>query len=808
MPRALSPVRWLLLALTLLTVMPSSHAAAPDETPVVVVTPSEWPELAGGRELGLSGEVTVKVWAPPGESWSAAVDDDVLTLTLAKPVAEGLPTWRALGTVSLPAGRPVKFVSRLGAEAAAARPKGAPTPVPAFVALTRDPRADLSRWLDVARGRIDGVAPPADLRCTTVRTNQQGADWRPPTDPVVWRDRAQALREQLQVTLGLWPLPERAPLEPEVFGKVERDGYTIEKVVLRTLPGHTLSGNLYRPVGVRGRVPAILCPHGHWEDGRVNSEVQQRCIRWAKLGCVVFLYDMVGYNDTKAFGHEFLNARLDRWGFSLAGLQTWNSLRVVDFLTGLPDVDPARIGCTGESGGGTQTFLLTALDPRIAVAAPVVMVSEYFQGGCVCENCSGLRHGTDNVEIAALAAPRPMKLVGATGDWSVNTTTKVDPAIRKVYELTGHGDRLSADVFTAPHNYNKTSREAVYAFMARWLLGITDPEATREGEQTPEQPEDLWTFTSAHPAPADRKSPAELEAELVRQQSTALDRLSPGEDGARWQADRRFLATAHRVRVGLVNPAAAELTATAVRRADREGLAIHHGRVGRTVTGEAIPVVRLIPAKSTGRLTVVMHPAGKAGLVGPDGAPTPLVRALLDRGQEVVGFDPLLVGESADPAAPSDRRPDTRHATTYNKVLAADRVQDLATVLAWARSLDGIRQTNLIGTAGTGPLVLLARPLLIEVARTAVDLDGFDYGDGSADVPAGLDLPGVLQFGGLSGASALAAPAPLRIARPGGSFHRDRAERAYGHAGSLGQIQVEGSAFEPEALARWIADGE
>ena len=206
----------------------------------------------------------------------------------------------------------------------------------------------------------------------------------------------------------------KTPLNPQVYGKLDRDGYTIEKVVLETFPGFTLSGNLYRPARATGKVPGMLCPHGHWEDGRVNPEVQQRCIRWAKLGCVVFMYDMVGYNDSKPFTHAFLNDRLRRWGLSLPTLQTWNSIRALDWLTSLPDVDVARIGCTGESGGGTQTFLLTALDDRIKVSAPVVMVSDTFQGGCVCENAAGLRHGTDNVEFAAMCAPRPLILVGAT----------------------------------------------------------------------------------------------------------------------------------------------------------------------------------------------------------------------------------------------------------------------------------------------------------------------------------------------------------------------------------------------------------
>ena len=130
------------------------------------------------------------------------------------------------------------------------------------------------------------------------------------------------------------------------------------------------------------------------------------------------------------------------------------------------------------------------------------MVSDTFQGGCVCENAAGLRHGTDNVEFAAMCAPRPMFLVGATGDWTKLTMERAYPAIRGVYSLVGSTDRVGAQVFDFPHNYNQTTRNAVYAAMGRWLLGIDEPEKTREGKQQPEKPEDLLTFDSVHPAPA------------------------------------------------------------------------------------------------------------------------------------------------------------------------------------------------------------------------------------------------------------------------------------------------------------------
>src|SRR5262249_47159507 len=407
------------------------------------------------------------------------------------------PRGRSRGAVELPGEEPVRIVvvgpaprkpkeessDATAKKSEASKKKGeekpAPVPVPAMLALSTDPSYDPSAALDLVRGRLDSVDPPPDPRRTHVRTNQQGADFRPPATVQAWRDRAKAVREQMLVAEGLWPFFPKTPLHARVAGKLERHGYTIEKVVLETFPGFTLSGNLYRPVRKPGKLARVLCPHGHWKDGRVNPEVQQRCIRWAKLGAVVFMYDMVGYNDSKPFGHAFSNDRLHRWGLSLVTLQTWNSIRALDWLTSLPDVDPARIGCTGESGGGTQTFLLTAIDDRVKVAAPVVMVSDSFQGGCTCENSPGLRHGTANGAFRAPAAPRPLKLVGVSGDWTAKTMTNAFPALRGVYRLIGVPDRVSADVFDFPHNYNQTSRNAIYAFMAPRLLGLDDTDRTK-----------------------------------------------------------------------------------------------------------------------------------------------------------------------------------------------------------------------------------------------------------------------------------------------------------------------------------------
>lgn len=804
-----------------------ASAAADEPSPPMsrLLTASDLAQLTRGIALPAGTRFTLKVWAPARQVWTLRTEGAKLILTARNEGKDESPRWQVAGhaaadasgsvRIEIPAARslePAKAKTKADAkEKAKAKGKSAaskPDPLPALVAITTDPAYDPGAALELMRGRLDTVSPPADPRRTEVRTNQQGAEFHAPVSVQAWHERARAVREQLLVALGLWPMFPKTPMHPQVYGKLERDGYTIEKVVLGTLPGFTLSGNLYRPVGKTGKVPVVLCPHGHWADGRVNPELQQRCIRWAKLGCVVFLYDMVGYVDSKPFGHAFLNDRLRRWGLSLATLQTWNSIRALDWVTSLPDVDPSRVGCTGESGGGTQTFLLTAIDDRIKVAAPVVMVSDSFQGGCVCENAAGLRIGTDNVEFAALAAPRPMKLVGASGDWTAKTMTNAFPTLRSVYALTGVPDRLSADVFDFPHNYNQTTRNAVYAFMAYWLLGIDDSQNTREGPQTPEKPEDLRTFNAEHPAPVDRKTPAELEAELVRLADSQLDSLAPAGSAAAWEASRTLLATSLKVRTGIVNPTPAELAATTVRRATRDRLTVIHAHVGRRSLGERIPVVRLIPANATGRLTLVATPHGKQGLVTAAGKPTALVQALLDRGQSVVGFDPLLVGESLDPSAPARRRPDTVHFDTYNPALAADQMQDLATVLAWARAQPDVREVSVVGAGLAGAQVLVARPALQGLARTAIDLDNFDPGDGSSNLPAALDLPGLLQFGGVKSAAAQCAPAPLWIHRAPPAFDRSWPERAYTFAGADGALKVQAERAAASDLARWIDTGE
>ena len=328
-----------------------------------------------------------------------------------------------------------------------------------------------------------------------------------------WQARAKEIREHVLVSCGLWPMPEKTPVMANVFGKVERDGYSIEKVYIETLPGFYLGGNLYRPLGRgKGPFPAILNPHGHWKEGRLgdtkDGSTSGRCISFARQGMIAFCYDMVGYNDT-VFGdysgatpqnhyqrhHSFATGKDNLlWNISLMGLQTWNSIRALDFIASLPDADTRRLACTGESGGGTQTFMLGSVEDRLAAQAPIVMVSHTMQGGCQCENAPGLRVEYSNMEIAAAAATRPQILVAATGDWTKDTPTVEGPAIENIYQLFNAGDKFHYVRFDFGHNYNQTSREAVYAWFGKWLLKNNNPDSLKEPPFKKEADADLWVF--------------------------------------------------------------------------------------------------------------------------------------------------------------------------------------------------------------------------------------------------------------------------------------------------------------------------
>lgn len=280
-----------------------------------------------------------------------------------------------------------------------------------------------------------------------------------------WQARAANIRRGMLKGMKLERLPAACDLKPIRHSKREHDGYTVENVAFESLPGFWVTGNLYLPTDAKGPLAGVLCPHGHMADNRMIEQTQKRCAALARMGAAVFAYDMVGYGESTPVDHHH--------GETLR-LQTYNSMRAIDYLLSLGNVDPNRIGVTGESGGGTQTFVLAAVDPRVAVSVPVVMVSAHFYGGCSCE--SGLPihksadHETNNVEIAASIAPKPLLLISDGEDWTGQNPTAEFPHAQRIYQLVGAPDHVENAHFpTEGHDYGPSKRAAMYPFMAKHL---------------------------------------------------------------------------------------------------------------------------------------------------------------------------------------------------------------------------------------------------------------------------------------------------------------------------------------------------
>lgn len=325
------------------------------------------------------------------------------------------------------------------------------------------------------------------------------------TTPEAWLERAEEIRSQILLGAELVPFPEKCPLNPILGGKRIYDGYQVQNAAFESLPGVYVTGSIYSPVNAEGILPGVLSPHGHWpkrEDyGRYRPDVQNRCAAMARLGAIVFTFDMVGYGQLAELGWRHDHPKTMK-------LQIWNSIRALDFLISL-GTDPNRIACTGASGGGTQTFHLAAVDRRVTVSVPVVMVSNRHFGGCICELGMPIHENNDfktnNVEIAACVAPNPLLLVSVGTD-ATETTPEIEyPNIKYIYELFGKAEMVeNAHLPDDQHGYDFNKRAAVYPFLAKHLgLDISlamDATLLEEGIVI-EEIEDLYPFDDKHPIP-------------------------------------------------------------------------------------------------------------------------------------------------------------------------------------------------------------------------------------------------------------------------------------------------------------------
>ena len=656
---------------------------------------------------------------------------------------------------------------------------------------------------------------PADTRLGPLRGERGDFSFLPAESDDQWSDRFQHVRRVMRVAQGLWPMPTKTPLHAVIHGKVGFDDYSVEKVYFESVPGFFVTGNLYRPTGKGGQRPAVLSPHGHFPGGRFQdagraavrrqlvdgaerfeeggrSFMQARCVQLARMGCIVFHYDMIGYGDcqqlSEQLAHRFSRLRVkfqkppDSGLYSAAallrqqnllGLHTLNSIRALDFLTSLPEVDPRKLAVTGGSGGGTQTFMLCAVDDRPLVSVPVVIVSADRQGGCTCENICGLRIGTYNLEFTALHAPKPLLLISAD-DATRTMPERGFPELLSHYKTLGAEDNLAHVAnLQFPHNYNSVSRAAMYHWLNEQLgLGLQEPILERSYRRLTRDELTVWNDEHRQPA-ADPDFQHKLLDWLADDSERQLAALFP-RDRKSLARYREVVGTAWDILIRRLPENADirfEVKSTANRGKYRETLGLLRYRTADDHRAE-LPVVRLAPGKSARRIVIWIDPAGKAGLYAPDGSIQPQIRKLLDADIAVVGVDLFKQGEFLVDGKSINRQRSLPAEEAfagwtycYNLPLLARRVHDVLAVIEMVR-LDAA-ESKPIDLVGLGPAGVWAAGALVQaqgsIERATIDTDGFRF-EKLTDVYGEHFLPGAVKYGDVPGLLALAAPTRLWVA--------------------------------------------
>ena len=654
---------------------------------------------------------------------------------------------------------------------------------------------------------------PDDRRLEPLKDLDGYFPFTPPKSKDEWKKRAERVRRQILISQGLWPMPTKTALNAVVHGRIDRGEYTVEKVFFESAPGFFVTGNLYRPKNITGKAPAVLFAHGHWADARLTetkeaelrreiadgeerfeqggrSRFQSMCVQLARMGCVVWQWDMLGNSDAQQLSaqlvHGFKTQRpemntVENWGLfspqaethlqSVMGLQTWNSIRSLDFLLSLPEVDPTRVAMTGASGGGTQTMLLAAIDPRVTLSFPAVMVSTAMQGGCTCENSSLLRVNTGNIEFAAIFAPKPQGMTCAN-DWTKEMSTKGFPELKQLYTMLGAPNNVMlkrGEHF--PHNYNAVSRSAFYTWLNRhFKLGQKEPVIERDYE--PLTREQLTVWDEQHPAP--KAADPDFERKLLRWFADDSDKQLAESAKSRGSFEKTF-GEALDVVIGRMWSEVGDAEPVRKERIDRGSYTEVTGFSRNTTHGEELPAVALWPKEWNRRVVLWFSGEGKAGLFASssDGyKPRREIQKLIESGAAVIGVDLFGQGEflpDGKSLRQTRRVKNPREAGAYtfgyNPSVFAQRVHDVLTVIKSSSNTERKPDSIfLVGIEGMGPVVAAARALAGDaIERAVIDTEGFRFGK-VLDLHDPQFLPGGAKYGDVPALLALGAPGQTWVA--------------------------------------------
>lgn len=528
------------------------------------------------------------------------------------------------------------------------------------------------------------------------------------------KQRQVKLREQFLEALG--GFPERTPLNPQVTGKIERPDYRIEKIVYESRPQHYVTACLYLPTGP-GPFPGVIVPCGHSANGKAAEAYQRVCLLLVKNGVAVLCYDPIGQGERiqllndegkpaipgSVSEHTMIGVGALLVGSSCATYRIWDGIRSLDYLASRPEIDPQRLGCTGNSGGGTLTAYLMALDDRIVAAAPSCYITTLEKLFATIgpqdaeQNIPGqVALGLEHADYLTMRAPKPTLICVGTKDFfNIDGAWTTYREAKMIYGILGHGERVDLFEFNDVHGFSLPRRQAAMRWMRRWLLKQDDApvetdfpihtdqelQCTRTGQVLQDYPgvsafdltrvraEELDQQRAAHPLAG-----AELRA-AVSQLIHLPENITPATP-----ADQGTIK--------------------------REGYVIHK-EIFETEAGIQLPALRFVSDKPQPEaLILYLHSQGKLAAAGPDGELQQLVKS----GRTVLAVDLRGIGELSPGTAKgwgAAFGPDVREAFLgmhINRPLLGQRVYDLLSLVK-SQTRDGQPQAiEIIATGTLGPV--------------------------------------------------------------------------------------------------------
>jgi dienelactone hydrolase len=607
------------------------------------------------------------------------------------------------------------------------------------------------------------------------------------TTPEQIAQRQKKLRAYFLKSLG--DLPERTSLNPRIVGLRQYPGYRIERIIFNSRPGHQVTAVLYLPDG-NPPFPGVLVPCGHSANGKAAEAYQRACILLVKNGMAAFCYDPIGQGERiqmldsagkpaipegSTTEHTMAGIGALLVGRQAATYRTWDGFRALDYLAGRPEIDPSRLGCTGNSGGGTMTSYLMALDDRIAVAAPSCFITSLERLFATIgpqdaeQNITGqVAAGMDHADYAAMRAPKPTLLsVGTRDFFDIQGSWDTFRELKLWYGRLGFGERVDLFESDEPHGFTMPRRVSVVRWMRRWLLKIDDAITEADFQIATDQ-ELQCTKTGQVLGDEHGVSVFDLNAQRARELRGARAEFCKSSSASMFRSRIRELLALADMKID-------------ARRIDITGESPKQGYRQRNLVlesepGIAIPAVELVPDAPDSRAAVLVKVGADSASELAEGGPA---ARLARSGRRVVLADLRGMGVTAPPTTPgrSDTRSDNDAREAFlalhiGRPLLGQRVFDLLCLLETLHAREGSREARGFDVTGIGPagLAVLHAAVLDEkrlveqvvLERTLVSwTDVVERGINRGQI-AGV-IPGALAYYDLPDLAARLHPCPLTI---------------------------------------------